>query len=123
MAQAPGPVAVAVEVLLPEPGPLARMEKTDLRVMEDGRMVTYTGIPLAAILDRRAQAAGGMAGTKALSDAVILVRAADNYQVAYSAAAVAMDPKGERYFLATARDGKPLEGDRAPARMIVPGEA
>ena len=63
-----------------------------------------------------------MTGLKALSDAVILIRAADNYQVAYSAAAVAMDPKGERYLLATARDGKALDGDRAPARMIVPGD-
>ena len=120
LSQGPGPVAV--EALLPDLAALAKMEKAELRVIENGQTTTYTGVPLAAILDRRANAAGGMAGLKALSDAVVLVRAADNYQVAFSAASVAMDPKGERYFLATARDGKPLEGDHAPARMIVPGD-
>lgn len=120
LAQGPGPVAI--ETLITGPAAVRKMDKVDLRAVEDGREVTYTGVPLAAILDLRANAAGGMAGLKALSDAVLLVRADDGYQVAFSAAEVAMDPKGERFLLATARDGKPLDDDRGPLRMIVPAD-
>ena len=113
---------VAVESLLPGPGVVEKMEKVGLQVIEDDKVVTYIGVPLASILARRDKPVEGMAGLKALSDAVLLVRATDGYQVAYSAAAVAMDPKGERYLLATARDGKPLDADHGPLRVIVPGD-
>ena len=89
---------------------------------EDGQVVTYSGVPLATILEAQAKNAGSMAGLRALSDAVILVRGTDGYQAAVSAAAVAMDPKGERYLLALTRDGKPLEAGQGPVRLIVPGD-
>jgi DMSO/TMAO reductase YedYZ molybdopterin-dependent catalytic subunit len=63
-----------------------------------------------------------MAALRALSDAVILVKAADGYQTAVSAAAAAMDSKGERYLLALSRDGKPLDSRVGPVRLIVPGD-
>ena len=63
-----------------------------------------------------------MAGLRMLSDAVILVRGADGYQAAVSAAAVAMDPKGLKFLLALDRDGKPLDKGQGPVRLIVPGD-
>ena len=63
-----------------------------------------------------------MAALRSLSDAVNLVRASDGYQAAVSAAAVAMDPKGERFLLALARDGKPLDEGQGPVRLVIPGD-
>ena len=51
-----------------------------------------------------------------------LVKASDGYQAAVSAAAVAMDPKGERYLLALRRDGQPLAKGQGPVRLIIPGD-
>ena len=33
-----------------------------------------------------------------------------------------MDPKGERFLLALARDGKPLGGGHGPVRLVIPGD-
>ncbi len=119
--QTPGPVAV--EVLPFDPAALRAMAPVEIQVDEGGKGVKYSGVPLATLLKPKDRAEVPMAGLRALSDAVLLVRAADGYQVAVSATAVAMDPKGERYLLALARDGKPLDPGSGPVRLIVPGDA
>ncbi len=120
LAQNPPPAAV--EVLPADPATLKGLGRVEVRVAEGPATVVYAGVPLASILDRRAEPEAGMAGLRALSDAVILVRGTDGYQAAVSAAAVAMDPKGERYLLALARDGKPLGTGEGPVRLVVPGD-
>src|SRR5262245_30895180 len=75
-----------------------RRPLTELRIRERDREIVYLGVPLCAVLGERvkpASDAGAMKALRGLSDAVILVQAQDGYQAAYSAAAVAMDPKGE----------------------------
>jgi hypothetical protein len=74
------------------------------------------------VLKERLPGKGTMAELRALADSVILVKAADGYQAAISAAAVAMDPKGERFLLALRRDGQPLDKGQAPVRLVVPGD-
>lgn len=111
----PGPVTL--ELLASPPEILATMPKAELKVIQEGRTVTYSGTPLVAILDRRAKPIAGMPGLRDLADAVLLVRGADNYQAAVSAASVAMDPNGERYLLASQRDGQAI-----PAQLIIPGD-
>ena len=120
LARAPGPVTVD---LLPfDPAKLDGMERVEVKVMEDGRAVAYSGVALATILEQGSKNSGAMPVLRTLSDAVLLVRGSDGYQAAVSAAAVAMDPKGERYLLAVARDGKPLDKGQGPVRLIVPGD-
>jgi DMSO/TMAO reductase YedYZ molybdopterin-dependent catalytic subunit len=111
---------VKVEPLAFDPAKLADRDKVELKVKNGDRLEVYSGVPLASLLPGKPDA--GMAGLRNLSDAVILVRGTDGYQAAVSAAAVAMDPKGERFLLATARDGKPLAESEGPARLVVPGD-
>ena len=118
LAQAPGPVTA--ERLPFDPTKLGDLAKVERKVTEDGQVVTYSGVPLASILEKPAKDVGTMAGLRNLSDAVVLVRGSDGYQAAVSAAAVGMDPKGERFLLAISRDGKPLGGGQGPVRLIVP---
>ncbi len=120
LAQAPG--SPTVEALPFDPATLEEFEKVEVKVMEDGRAVTYSGVALASLLDKQAKDSKVMAGLRSLSDAVILVRGTDGYQAAVSAAAVGMDPKGARYLLATTRDGKPLDKGWGPVRLIVPDD-
>ena len=105
-----------------DPARMGDLAKVERKVDEDGRIVTYHGVPLASILEKPSKDAGTMAGLRNLADAVVLVRGSDGYQAAVSAAAVKMDLKGERYLLAIARDGKPLEPGQGPVRLIVPGD-
>ncbi len=58
-----------------------------------------------------------------LSDVVLVVRGTDGYQASVSAAAVAMDEKGTRFLLATERDGKPLDADQGPVKLIIPEDS
>lgn len=119
LAQDPGPVTS--ERLPFDPKSLGEMAKVERKITEDGQVVAYSGVPLALILEKQAKG-GTMAGLRNLSDSVLLVRGSDGYQAALSAAAVGMDPKGERYFLAVARDGKPLGQGQGPVRLIVPDD-
>ncbi|MHC5544418.1 molybdopterin-dependent oxidoreductase, partial [Singulisphaera rosea] len=101
---------------------LKALPQVELKVTEDGKSGVYSGVPLASLLTELLKGDNEMASLRALADAVILVEASDGYQVAVSAAAVAMDPKGERYFLALQRDGKPLDAKQGPARLVIPGD-
>ncbi len=83
--------------------------------------MTYTGVPPAVVLKDRMTGKSEMAASSGFSDQV-LVTAADGYRAAVSAAAVGMDPKGERYLLALKRDGQPLGDKQGPVRLIVAGD-
>ena len=113
-----GPGPVTMELLPTKPEVLATLPQVVLKVEGEGKAVTYSGVALASVLASRAKPVEGMPGLRDLADAVLLVRGVDGYQAAVSAAAVAMDPKGERYFLASARNGEPR-----PAQLIIPGDA
>ncbi len=120
LAQAPG--SVTVDLLPFDPAKLGGMERVEVKVTEDGRSVTYSGVPLASIPGPGTKNPMTMPTLRALSDAVLLVRGSDGYQAAVSATAVAMDPKGERYLLAVARDGQPLAEGQGPVRLIIPAD-
>src|SRR5262249_39780704 len=97
--------------------------RVELRVMERGQQVVYSGVPLSALLSKGdAKGAPSMPELRSLSDAVLLIKARDGYQAAVSAAAAAMDAKGERYLLALERDGQPPREGQGPVRLIVPGD-
>lgn len=111
----PGPVTL--EVLPSKLETLAKMPQKTVKVEVNGSLVIFSGTPLASILEKRAKPMAGMAGLRDLADAVLLVRGADGYQVAVSAVSAAMDPNGERYLLANARNGQTIS-----PQLIVPAD-
>lgn len=117
------PVTVQVEHLKFTPGDVVEGAKVEVRVKEKGEAVTYRGVPLRSLLADQLKGGNAMADLRALSDAVILVRATDGYQAAFSAAEVAMDKTGERYLLAATRNGKPLDASQGTVKLIVPGDS
>ena len=119
LAQGPG---VEVQSLPFDPAALRARGRVERMVKEQGREVVYAGVPLRVVLEGSLKDKGSMAELRALADAVVLVRAADGYQAAVSAAAVAMDEKGERFLLALARDGRPLGEGQGPVRLVVAGD-
>jgi DMSO/TMAO reductase YedYZ molybdopterin-dependent catalytic subunit len=117
------PVTVTVESLPFDPNAWKAMARVEVRVTENGQQVTYSGVPLRVVLNQKLSASPSMAALRALADRVLVISAPDGYQAAVSAAAVAMDPKGERYLLALERDGKPLGDEQGPVKLIVPGDS
>lgn len=113
---------VSIESMPFEPDAWKKLPRVAARVMERGRAATYSGVPLATVLPGRIKGDATMASLRGLADAVVLVRAEDGYQAAVSAAAVALDKKGERFLLALERDGKALDARQGPVRLIVPGD-
>jgi hypothetical protein len=120
--QAPAGGGLAAEPLAFDPAAWKALPRVEAKVTERGQAVTYLGIPLATVLADKLKGDTPMAGLRGLADAVVLVRAEDGYQAAVSAAAVAMDKKGERFLLALERDGQPLDKNQGPVRLIVPGD-
>jgi hypothetical protein len=92
--------------------------QVEVRVPEDGKVAVYSGVPLRVVLESKLGGPNEMAALRNVSDAVLLVRATDNYRTAVSAVAVAMDKKGERYLLALTKDGQPLGENQGPIRLI-----
>ncbi len=117
-----GSETVQVVSLKLDPKAIREAEKVEIQVMEGDAKVVYRGVPLRFLLTEQLKDHEGMAGLRALSDAVIVVRATDDYLATISAAAVAMDAKGAAFLLATERDGQPLDPKQGPFKLIVPGD-
>ena len=111
----------AVQALPFDLATLKAKPRVSVTVTENEGKVTYSGVPFRSVLDTK-QGTTSMMEARGLVDAVLIVHATDDYRVAVSAAAVAMDPKGERYLLAFERDGKPLPDDQGPAKLIIPAD-
>jgi Oxidoreductase molybdopterin binding domain len=114
---------VQVESLKFDPAAIAKASQVEVKVMEQGKAVTYKGVPLRSLLADRLKGPNTMADLRGLADAVLVVRAPDDYQAAISAAEVAMDETGLKYVLAIERDGKPLDAKQGPVKLIVPGDS
>ncbi len=119
---APGEITVSAETLPFDIEAWKKAPQVQLTVVEQGKKTVYSGIPLAWVLKAQLPGDNQMAELRSLSDAVVVLKASDGYQAVVSAAAVGMDPGGERYLLAFERDGKPLGENQGPARLIIPGD-
>lgn len=120
IAQSPG--QVMVEPIAFDVAAWKKLPRTEVKVKERDEDVTYSGVPLHHALKDVFKDQPEMKALRSLSDAVLIVGASDEYQVAVSAAAVGMDPKGERFLIAFERDGKPLGEGQGPAKLIVTGD-
>ena len=116
------PSTVQVESLKFDPAAILKASTIEVKVMERGEAVIYKGVPLRSLLADRLKGPNAMADLRGLADSVLVVRASDDYQAAISAAEVAMDESGQKYLLATQRDGKPLDDKQGPVKLLVPGD-
>lgn len=117
------PATVQVEGLKFDPASIQKAaSQVEVKVMEGGEAVTYKGAPLRSLLADRLKGPNAMADLRGLADSVLVVRASDDYQAALSAAEVAMDESGQKYLLATERNGKPLDPKQGVVKLIVPGD-
>jgi DMSO/TMAO reductase YedYZ molybdopterin-dependent catalytic subunit len=121
------PGQVDVRALPFEPKDWARdARQVTVTVKEGEAPVTYTGVPLCHVLRAakliESEGAASMGGLRELTDAVVVLKARDGYQVAVSAAEVGIDKDGKRYLLAFIRNGEPLPEAVGPAKLIVVDE-
>jgi DMSO/TMAO reductase YedYZ molybdopterin-dependent catalytic subunit len=97
--------------------PLVKVRATD----RDGHAAEYEGVSLGEIL-RRAGAPEGDALRGEALRLCVLVKAADGYQVAFSLAELDPNFTDKQVVLVFRKDGKELDAETGPLRIVVPDE-
>jgi DMSO/TMAO reductase YedYZ molybdopterin-dependent catalytic subunit len=112
----PGPVAIADLQQMPQ-------ETVDVSFQSGGgaEKHTYTGVRLFAALDQLGLAIDPEARNPLLT-MYIVITAKDGYQLVLSGGEIDPNFGHEPILLTWNQDGKPLEGDQAPLRLVVPGD-
>ena len=87
----------------------------------DGKQQAYTGVPVKDILEKAGVTTGKQLRGKNLAK-YLLVKCADGYKVLFSLAELDSDFTDRVVILADESAGKPLPADKAPFRLVVPGE-
>lgn len=87
----------------------------------DNPTATYEGVALGAILERAGLPRGEKLRGKALT-AIVLITAADGYQVVFTLADADPAFTDRVIILADRKDGKPLPEKEGPFRIIAPSE-
>jgi DMSO/TMAO reductase YedYZ molybdopterin-dependent catalytic subunit len=102
---------------------LAAMPRTMVKAQEHGNEATYEGVALTEILLKAGAPLGSLLRGKAMAS-YVLVTAHDGYRVVF--ALPELDPDfsdtARQIILADTVDGKPLSGNAAPVRIVVPQE-
>jgi hypothetical protein len=92
---------------------LKKYEQVSVTVEADGKKVSYSGVPLRAILADMVPELNlnTMPGWKSLSkqELVMEVLGSDGYPGLVTGTEIAINKSGDRFLLATQRDGKPNE--------------
>jgi DMSO/TMAO reductase YedYZ molybdopterin-dependent catalytic subunit len=86
-----------------------------------GKKATYEGVPLTALLARVDAPTGEKLRGGELTD-VVIVTAADGYQIALSLAETDPAMRKSAIILADKQDGKPIAAEDGPYRLIVEGD-
>jgi|GEM_PF-3469832 len=117
-------ISVRVERVGLEPASWRSLPQVELEVTESDETVRYSGIPLAHLLQSRAdsESSSTVADWIEVVNQTIIVTCADGGRETLPAAAVALDGKGQRYLLAIGRNGKPLGEREGSVRLIVAGK-
>ncbi len=113
-----GEVTTSLELKLADLQQYPQTEVT--RKDRDGKDHTYSGVVLAAILQKAGVTLGADLRGENLTK-YVLVTASDNYQVAFALAELDKSFTDRTIILATSVDGKPLGAD-GPFRIIVQDE-
>lgn len=89
---------------------------------EDGRKVTYEGVPIVELLKKAGAPVGGGLRGDALASYVV-ASASDGYQVVFSLAELDPAMTGNDVIVADTLDGKPLFSYQGPMRIVAPKDA
>jgi hypothetical protein len=100
---------------------IAAMPHTTVKVTDHEGPVTFSGVPLATILQKAGVTLGESLRGKRLASC-LLVEAADNYRVVI--ALPELDPAftDKQILLVDQREGKPLGEKEGPFRIVIPDE-
>jgi hypothetical protein len=88
---------------------------------DHGTPAQFEGVPVSALLTLAGVQLGAKMRGPRLAEA-LLVEAADNYKVVFALAELDADFTSREILLADKRDGKPLDANEGPWRIIVPGD-
>jgi hypothetical protein len=84
-----------------------------------GTLATYEGVVLARVLQEAGVTLGKELRGPRLAN-ILLVEAADGYRVAFSLAEIDPEMSEGVVLLADRKDGKPLDANEGPYRLVVP---
>lgn len=100
---------------------LARLPQEEVRGrIHDGPELVFRGPALAAVIALTGTSTDLVRG-KALR-LVVFAQARDDYAVAYSLGEASPGLSGRRIIVALTQDGKPLDAETGPMRMVVEGD-
>jgi DMSO/TMAO reductase YedYZ molybdopterin-dependent catalytic subunit len=106
------------------------LSTTDLKTMprmkvtakdHDGTAREYEGVALQALLAKAGVSQGGELRGKNMT-LVVVAEASDGYRAAFSLAELDADFGGAQVLVADLEDGKPLDAQHGPLRLVVPGD-
>jgi DMSO/TMAO reductase YedYZ molybdopterin-dependent catalytic subunit len=98
---------------------LQSLPRTTVTFTDHGTTTTYDGVLVSELLKRAGVPLGAELRGPALAT-YVLASAKDGYQVVFSVGELDPDLSGDRVIVADRADGKPIEGDRGPFRIVVP---
>lgn len=98
---------------------LLKMPRATLRLPGGGNELVYEGVWLHEVLKAAGVAQGERLRGKALTT-YVLAEAKDGYQVLFSLAELDPSYVDNQVLLADKLDGKPLDEDQGPFRLVVP---
>ncbi len=101
---------------------LAKMARSTATIPDPkGKNVVYEGVALREILKQAGAPAGKDLRGKALTT-YVLAKAHDGYQVIFSLGEIDEQFGNESILVADKRDGKPIDGNQGPFRLVCPND-
>lgn len=101
---------------------LAKMPRETATIPDPrGNKVVYEGVSLREILKQAGAPMGKDLRGKVLTT-YILAKARDGYEVMFTLGEIDADFGNESILVADKRDGKPLEGNQGPFRLVCPND-
>jgi len=103
------------------PEQIAKMPHVTVNTKDHGTPVQFEGVPMATVLAAAGITLGDTLKGPRLTE-VLLVSAADDYQVVFALAEFDPAFSDRQIILADKRDGQPLGGKEGPFRIVAPGD-
>jgi DMSO/TMAO reductase YedYZ molybdopterin-dependent catalytic subunit len=125
--QAPGDSALVVkgavkQELLLTAADLKAMTRVKVSAKDhDGVAREYEGVALQALLAKAGASLGGELRGKNMT-MVVVAEASDGYHAVFSLAELDADFSNTQVLVADMEDGKPLDAQHGPLRLVVPGD-
>ena len=99
---------------------IAALPHVTINTKDHDTPAQFDGVPLAEILKLAGVETGKMKGPQ-MTEALLL-EAADGYKVVFALAELDPDFSDRQIILADKRDGKPLDDQQGPWRIVAPGD-